>query len=120
MSPTLIVAHTTSLDSSYELKNQRQQVTMTQSDKMHNRDKTEKNDDSNPQQGNNQYATSESSGPSPMLPKDGGHKKTSLPYVKIPPTKKDNRKVFVGGLPGNDFLKRLSTNVTLEHCHMSG
>jgi len=48
----------------------------------------EKNDDSNPQQGNTNVASS----------KEITNKRHYM--MKVPPTKRDNRKLFVGGLPG--------------------
>mmetsp|Transcript_26268 Transcript_26268/g.31768 ORF Transcript_26268/g.31768 Transcript_26268/m.31768 type:complete len:378 (-) Transcript_26268:186-1319(-) len=54
------------------------------------RQESEKNDDSNPQQGNNTSKTQN---------KESGQTRST--FVKVPPTKRDSRKLFVGGLPSN-------------------
>ena len=64
-----------------------------------------RNDDSNPQQGTGQTAGETPSGAPPaaeaILAASPRPAFLQRPSLKIPPTKKDDRKLFVGGLPSD-------------------
>lgn len=61
-----------------------------------------RNDDSNPQQGTGPTTTTKESPPSPKPQTAATHAPIlQRPSLKIPPTAKDDRKLFVGGLPSD-------------------
>ena len=65
---------------------------------------TNRNDDSNPQQGTgmNSDAASKPENKSPVTGTPTSHRlPNQRPSLKIPPTAKDERKLFVGGLPAD-------------------
>lgn len=63
--------------------------------------KEKRNDDSNPQQGTGGAKASQDSPPEKTSVDANAPMRYSRPSLKIPPTAKDERKLFVGGLPPN-------------------
>jgi hypothetical protein len=79
----------------------------------------ESNDNSNPQQGTGgRLASSTASSPLAKNSKEASSQQPARVNLKIPPSKKDDRKLFVGGLPSDGTYLNMQTmrHVILGEC----
>jgi hypothetical protein len=91
----------------------------TEDSKQQKLEKPSRNDNSNPQQGPGSVRHSDAV-------KSASHSDSaSISTLKIPPTRKDSRKLFVGGLPSDgtycisEFGISMLTKVLLSHLHLN-